>query len=54
MPGKCLSSFLRILFLSTEFVDSMDDAGVAIEPVGDLRLKGFADRQRVSRVAVGG
>ena len=40
----------RAVYLSTEFVDSIDDAGVAIEPVGELQLKGFAESQRVSRV----
>ena len=38
------------VYLSTEFVDSIDDAGIEIEPVGELQLKGFAEPQRASRV----
>jgi class 3 adenylate cyclase len=39
------------VYLSAEFLDSVDDADVIIEPVGELQLKGFAKPQRVSRVA---
>ena len=47
----CDAADTGAVYLSAEFVDSIDDAGVLIEPVGELQLKGFAEPQRVSRVA---
>ena len=47
----CDAAGVGDVYLSTQFVDSIDDAGVEIEPVGELQLKGFAEPQHVSRVA---
>lgn len=40
------------VYLSAAFVDAISDPGFEIEPLGDMNLKGFAQPERVCRVAV--